>query len=154
MEKFLEAVAVIGKKPLTTSVGKVVKITGDTCEVERQHLPTLLDVRLNAVVGSFESYFVVYPKISSEVLVAAVENNPQETAIVKYTEIDKVAIKIDAFEFDVDKQGLTVKNKGESFKTIVNDLIDELNKILVIQGNTINVPAMNEIKQRFNKVLK
>lgn len=154
MEKFIEAIAVVGKKPLTTSVGKVVKITEDTCEVEREHLPTLLDVRLNAVVGSFDSSFVVYPKIHSEVLVAAIENNPQETAIVKYTEIDKVAIKIDDFEFDADKQGLKVKNKGESFKTIVNDLINELNKILVIQGNTINVPAMNAIKERFNKVLK
>ncbi|MCG8811438.1 hypothetical protein G1K81_13205, partial [Tenacibaculum finnmarkense] len=79
---------------------------------------------------------------------------PQETAIIKYTEIDRVTIQIDEFEVDCNKQGLSVGNKGESFKTIVNDLIDELNKILVIQGNTINVPAMNAIKKRFNKVLK
>lgn len=154
MEEFIAAVHAIAKKPLKTSIGKVVKITGTSCEVAREHLPELLDVRLDAVVGDFKNYFTVYPKIGSEVLVVTIENNPQETAIVKYTEIDKVAIKIDAFDFEVDKKGLSIKNEGEDFKMIINDLIDELNKILVIQGNTINVPAMNAIKKRFNKVLK
>ncbi|MBE7661069.1 MULTISPECIES: hypothetical protein [Tenacibaculum] len=154
MEGFVRAINSVSKKALKTSIGKVTEITETTCTVEREHLSELLDVRLNAVVGDFESSFIVYPKINSEVLVVEIENNPQETAIIKYTEIDRVTIQIDEFEVDCNKQGLSVGNKGESFKTIVNDLIDELNKILVIQGNTINVPAMNAIKKRFNKVLK
>ena len=45
--------------------------------------------------------------------------------------------------------GLNIDNVIEEAQSI-----DELNKILVIQGNSINIPAMNVIKSRFNKILK
>lgn len=154
MEKFIQAVNSSRKKGLKTSVGKVTQITGDTCKIEREQLPELIDVRLNAVVGDFKNTFVVYPKLASEVLVLEIENTPSETAIVKYTEIDKVQIKIDQFGFDVDSKGLSISNQGENLLTVLNDLIDQLNQILVIQGNTIDIPAMNAIKGRLNKILK
>ncbi|WP_233901243.1 hypothetical protein, partial [Tenacibaculum piscium] len=80
MEEFVRAINSVSKKYLKTSIGKVTEITETTCTVEREHLSELLDVRLNAVVGDFESSFIVYPKINSEVLVVEIENNPQETA--------------------------------------------------------------------------
>ena len=49
--------------------------------------------------------------------------------------------------------GLTVSNQNENLKQIMNDMIDELNKIIVVQGTSINVPAMEVIKQRLNTVL-
>ncbi|CAA0144722.1 conserved hypothetical protein [Tenacibaculum maritimum] len=154
MEKLIRALGSVGNKGLKTSIGTVTKITGDTCSVKREELAELLDVRLNAVVGDFDSSFMVFPKVGSLVLVLEIENNPSETAIVKYTEIDRVQIKVEKFELDVDKDGLLISNQGENLKAVTNDLIDEINKILVIQGNTINVTAMNAIKERYNKILK
>nr|BFF39076.1 hypothetical protein BACY1_08810 [Tenacibaculum mesophilum] len=154
MEKFVQAVkASLGAKG-KTSVGVVTEITGDTCTVKREGLPELLDVRLNAVSGKFKNTFIVFPKIGSEVLVLEVENAPAETSIVKWTEIDRVQIKIEQFEFDADDSGIKLSNQGENFKSVYNDMIDEVNKILVIQGNTINVGAMNDIRNRFNKIFK
>lgn len=154
MEQFIQAVKSSVNKKGKTSIGTVVKITGDTCTVNRDGLPELLDVRLNAVSGAFKNQFVVFPKIGSEVLVLEIENAPEETAIVKWTEVESVQLQIEKFEFNADQNGLTISNQGENFKTVMNDLIDEVNKILVIQGNTINRAAMNAIKNRFNKILK
>ncbi|MEQ3500596.1 hypothetical protein ABMY20_12635 [Tenacibaculum sp. SSH1-16] len=154
MEKFIQAVKVALEPKGKTSIGVVSKITGDTCTVVRDGLPELLDVRLNAVSGNFKNTFIVFPKIGSEVLVLEVENAPAETSIVKWTEVDSVQIKIEQFELDADNSGIKLSNQGENFKSVYNDMIDEVNKILVIQGNTINVGAMNSIRSRFNKIFK
>ena len=154
MEKFIQAVKAAAVGKAKTSIGKVTEITGDTCIVTRDNLPELTDVRLNAVSGDFKNQFIVFPKIGSEVLVLEIENAPSETAIVKWTDVEKVELQIEEFEFKTDKDGLNISNQGENLKQVINDMIDELNKILVIQGNTINRAAMNAIKERFNKILK
>ncbi len=51
-------------------------------------------------------------------------------------------------------EGFKVERNGENLARILSDMIDELNKIVVVQGNTINVAAMTVIKQRLNNVLK
>ncbi|CAA0222371.1 hypothetical protein [Tenacibaculum maritimum] len=154
MEGFIQAVKASVEGKGKTSVGTVVKITGDTCEVTRDGLPELIDVRLNAISGDFKNQFTVFPKVGSQVLVLEIENAPAETAVVKWTEVESVKMQIDEFGFNADKDGLQISNKGENFRTVINDMIDELNKILVIQGNSINKAAMNQIKSRFNKILK
>ena len=56
------------RKKQVTSVGVVSRIEGNTCEVEREDLPLLLDVRLKAVQGVFENCLNIVPKIGSQVL--------------------------------------------------------------------------------------
>jgi hypothetical protein len=154
MEKFIEAVAAIHKNRVTTSIGKVKEIKGNSCTVERSDLAPLLDVRLNAIVMDLESSFTVMPAIGSTVLVIEIEGSPEETAVIQFTQIDSLQIKMKEFEFLADKDGLKISNQGENLMSILSDLITELNKILVIQGNNINVPEMNTIRNRFKKVLK
>ena len=47
-----------------------------------------------------------------------------------------------------------MKRADENLKDVLNDLIDEVNKIKVVYGNSINVPEMLEIKNRLNTIFK
>lgn len=49
--------------------------------------------------------------------------------------------------------GFIVKHADENLKSIFSDMIDEINKIIVVNGTSINVGAMTAIKQRLNTVL-
>lgn len=110
----------------TTTVGKVKSISGDTCVVEREDLPDLEDVRLNAVSGDFEDLMMVYPKIGSEVMVLQVENAAEENAIVKYTEIDKVLIKIGGASFEMSAGKFEFRNTEADLKKILKETFDTL----------------------------
>lgn len=46
-----------GSRKRTTVTGMVKSVDGDTCTIEREGLPDLEDVRLNAVSGEFEDVF-------------------------------------------------------------------------------------------------
>lgn len=50
-------------------------------------------------------------------------------------------------------EGLQVTSQGESLKKVLNDFIDEVNKIIVVHGTTINQAAVTAIKKRLNKIL-
>lgn len=115
----------------TTTVGKVKSISGDTCVVEREDLPDLEDVRLNAVSGVFEDLMIVYPKIGSEVMALQVENAPEENAVVKYTEIDKVLIKIGGASFEMSAGKFEFKNTKADLKLILKDGFNQLKNAII-----------------------
>lgn len=136
MEEFRRAVEASNKKIGVTSIGRVKRINGLTCEVERQDLPPLLDVRLQATDTHSDTRFLVVPKIGSRVLCLEVENQPSETAIVKYTEIEKVEIRIAEAEWVLSGTGkFTVKNKDVNLKELLTVAFDTIN------NSTITTPS-------------
>lgn len=66
---------------------------------------------------------------------------------------DKYNVTIGESEFKINGAGFLLKKGNETLKIILNDLITELNKIIVIQGTSINVAAMLVIKDRLNTLL-
>lgn len=131
MESFIEAVSKL-KNNKSSSIGKVIEITGNTCKVERENLPTLEDVRLNAIEGDFSNKIIIYPKIGSKVLCLEISGEKEETAIVKYTEIDKILIEIDGAKFEMSGGKFQIKNETADQRKITNDLIDALKTAIIL----------------------
>jgi len=135
VEKFLEVIAKQSQKSLpvnrSTSIGTVTEITGMTCTVEREGLPPLFDVRFNAIDKNFDNCILIYPAIGSEVLCLVVENEPAETAIVKYTEIDKVIITIGGARFEMSGGKFEVKNETSDLKQILTDGFNQLKNAII-----------------------
>lgn len=131
MESFIEAVNKVTNNK-SSSVGKVVEITGNTCTVERENLPPLEDVRLNAIEGDFSNKIIIYPKVGSMVLCLKIAGNKEETAIVQYTEIDRVLIEIDGAKFEMSGGKFQIKNEASDQKKITNDLLDSLKNAIIL----------------------
>lgn len=93
------------------------------------------------------------PKKGTKVLLGVINNNSAATFVIHAEEVEEIETTVGQSKLRVKQDGFIIKQGDESLKNVFNDLIDELNKIIVIQGTSINVPAMNLIKQRLNKIL-
>ncbi len=135
-ELFSEAVNAVADNNALTCIGTVSEINGNFCTVEREDLPPLLDVRLNAVNSDITDYFVVVPKLKSKVLCVVIENERTETAIIKYSEIDRIEIKIKDAIIELKNGKFTLKNKSVDLKSILKDALNQLQvaKILTPAG--------------------
>ncbi|MDR0559129.1 MAG: hypothetical protein LBG92_03100 [Prevotellaceae bacterium] len=111
-------------------------IDARTCTVEADGM-TSEDVRLQAAASDGEAQFLTVPKTGSDVLVADLTGDRSCLSVVAFTEIE--AVKIQA--------------AGENLAKILSDFIDEVAKIIVVQGTSPNVPALQQIKQRLNKII-
>ena len=56
-------------------------------------------------------------------------------------------------EIQVKESGIHVKRGDEDLKSVLNDMITEINKIKVIYGNSINVAEMESVRDRLNNIL-
>lgn len=165
MEAFREAILKITKQhsqsvTAQVTVGTVTEVNNNNCKVERENLPPLEDVRLNAIEGDFEDLFLVIPKIGSQVLCATIEDNNEETTIIKYTEIDKVVITIAGARFEMSGGQFQIKNENADLKKINNNLLDTLKnaKILTPSGvgrfSESTKLKFNQIKEKNNELFK
>lgn len=93
------------------------------------------------------------PVIGCTCIIGIIGNEPGNSFLIYAEDLEEIEIKVGSSVLHVKKDGFILKQNSESLKTVLNDLIDELNKIVVIQGRSINVPAMTIIKQRLNKIL-
>ena len=150
MESFINAVRLfIDNK--SASIGKVVKITGNTCVVERENLPPLEDVRLNAIEADFVNKIIIYPKIGSEVLCLQISGNKEETAVVQYTEIDKVLIEIDGARFEMSGGKFQIKNESSDQKKITKDTLDALINAVIQTPHGVG-KFSESTKQKFRNI--
>jgi hypothetical protein len=92
------------------------------------------------------------PTIGSKCLIGIIENKPG-AFLLQTSAVSDHIIKIEPSILTVTENGFSVKKGEESLKTVLNDFIDEVNKIVVIEGRTINVAAVTQIKQRLNNIL-
>lgn len=93
------------------------------------------------------------PAVGSKVLLGILEKQESAAILVDAEKVEELIYKSGDSEFTIKEQGYIVKQGNESLRTILNDFMDECNKIIVINGTTINVAAVNVIKQRLNTVL-
>lgn len=164
MESFIQAVSAIASKgqPIMgySSLGIVTEITGMTCTVERDGLPPLFDVRLNAIDQSFDDMFLIIPVIGSQVLCLVVENQSAETAIVKYTEVEKVIITIGGARFEMSAGKFDFKNDQSDLKKILTETLDQLKNAIITtpsgpgQFSDPNKLKFTELKNDTEKLFK
>ena len=162
--------------PLYLSEGTVKSVDKKslTCEVEREDLPTLYDVRLNAMLEAGSDLVTIFPKSGSRCLVALVNNEPTDGYLLSTTDIeevsvnvgtsgviinkDKVSAKCGTSEVTLEAAGITIK-KDDSLKSILESIIDQMAAITVTGSfGTSSVPVnmiqINLIKQNIAKLFK
>jgi len=98
---------------VTEGTVKAVDIEGHTCTVERYELPTLHDVRLNAVLEANNNLVTIIPKVGASVLCIIIENNPLDNFVLTTTDIESVTGEIEGVKFVWNKDGF-VFNDGEN----------------------------------------
>lgn len=134
MESFEEIIgAVIRKKApkFQSNVGVVKSVEGNSCTLEREGMAGLHDVRLNAVLGDFEDYILITPKVGSEVMYMQVGGVIEENCIVHFTEIESVEIKIKDCVFLVKDGKIRLKNKETDLKDILSGVFNRLKTAVI-----------------------
>jgi len=155
-QELQKSLSVLVKKDAVIFPGEVKSVdeASGTIEIEDKSGFPYKDVRLKASIDGNENAVLVIPKTGSSVLVAQIGNTDDSLFVVSVSEVEKITGKIQDTGFEIDTNGYKIEKGNENLSLILSDMIDELNKIVVVQGNTINVGAMNQIKQRLNSVLK
>ena len=155
-QELQKSLAVLVKKDAVIFPGEVKSVdeASGTIEIEDKSGFPYKDVRLKASIDGNENAVLVIPKTGSSVLVAQIGNTDDSLFVVSVSEVEKITGKIQDTGFEINADGYKLEKGSENLLQILSDMIDELNKIVVIQGNTIDVVAMNQIKQRLNSILK
>jgi hypothetical protein len=114
-----------------------------------------------SVVDGLEYYNVLLglgsfyrkPPIGTKCLLGVLGNKAAATFLIEAEAFEEEIYKSGTTEFTIKETGFIIKQGDESLKTILNDFITEVNKIVVVQGRTIDVAAVTLIKNRLNTVL-
>lgn len=94
------------------------------------------------------------PKQGSKCLLGVIGNHSAFTFLIEAEEVQEMLVVSNETQLTVKEEGFILKKGDESLTDVLNDFIDEVNKIVVINGTTIDVPAVTLIKQRLNTILK
>lgn len=87
------------------------------------------DVRLSAVIDGRNDAFYLFPKVGSSVLVAPINEDLKTLYVEQYSELEEMNFKVGATALKVDKNGFVIAKGEEDLRTVLGDLIDELNKV-------------------------
>ncbi|NLN33881.1 MAG: hypothetical protein GX159_09860 [Flavobacteriaceae bacterium] len=109
-----------------TGIGVVKSIDGDTCQVD-----DIEEVRLNSIIDDLDSQITVYPKVGSKVLLGKIENE-DTPFILKYSEIDRVIIKMGDQIFEMKDGKFSIKNNVADLKGILNTTFETLQNAIII----------------------
>lgn len=112
--------------PVMVTEGTVTKVDKEakTCDVERDDLPELFKVRLNAITTPGDDVVTIYPKAGSKVLVLLIENNKTDGYLLTATDIDEIIIN------GGQNGGIAISQKViDELKAVKDDLNDLKNAI-------------------------
>lgn len=93
------------------------------------------------------------PAVNSKVLLGVVEGKDAAVVLLDAENVEELVYTSGESVFTIKKEGYIVKRGAESLRDCLNDFIDECNKIIVVNGTSINVPAVEAIKKRLNTIL-
>jgi hypothetical protein len=162
----IQAIQTAAKKGLLASIttGTVSNITGDTCNVDREGLPSILGVSMTSIDVNTNSYIKTIPKAGSAVAVAIINGIMTEGVIVATSEIDTIEILINSNKVTIDASGVkaematgkfTIKNQVQDLKVILQDLVTAVGQITIPLapsgvGVPTNAPSFPPIVARLN----
>jgi hypothetical protein len=127
----------------STYIAKVKAVEGAKCTVERVlDNKEIKDVRLNVTVNVDEG-LVIVPVVDSYVLITNIDGDKWFAS--QFGAVEKIVLNM--------SETITINGGGENLKSVLSDFIDEVAKIIVVQGTNPNVTALNDIKQRLSKLM-
>lgn len=141
-------------------VAKVIEVSNQQCTVDFQDgRPLLKGVRLKAVLDNNDNTFLLIPKIGSYVVVSPIMNNNAVQAIVLYSEVEGLELKIHSTYFEINQDGFIMSRQSENLASVLSSLIDAICNITVPTGTgpsgmPINSATFTTIKNRLLKILK
>lgn len=94
------------------------------------------------------------PTVGTKCIVAILEGSKTNALLLDAAAFEEGIYTAGDAQLTIREDGFIVQSAGESLRTVLNDMITELNKIVVVHGNTIDVAAMNAIRNRLNEILK
>ncbi len=127
-------VKALGITPNLAITATVVSIENDTCTVKLLSELVLSDVRLKATISDDQDYFLIVPKIGSEVILMSQTGALSGLMVLKVDAVEKIIYKKGSFEFVVDSTEGKVKLKkgGANFGNLVSDLIKEISDAIIL----------------------
>ena len=155
-----EGLRAIGKRKTPTLAVEVLSVDKKqgTCVVKDEELE--YTVRLASVINENAERFYLFPKIGSSVLISSIGEDENRYHVVGYSEIESVSLQIDELQLKVDKAGFHLQRGEVDFKSLLNELLNEL-KTAIIQtpagvGNFApnNVAKFEEINNKINELLQ
>lgn len=151
----IKAITDIGVTVFPAQVLSVDKVN-NTCEVEYNEMD-LANIQLQAIIKPNVKGLLVYPAPDSWVIVQRL-GDKGSFFITMVSEVEQVLLKVDDCVLDI-KEGFLIKKENETLKNILDDLIDEITKIIVPtnvgpSGVPINKPKFELIKIRVDSLLK
>jgi hypothetical protein len=118
-----------------------------TCEVTREGLPELKDVRLNAMLEPGSDIVTIFPKSGSKVLCAIIENDPTDAFLLSATDIEEFSGAIGETTFKISGTGIEFNDgeigglvKASELKTQLDKNTARIDGIIDALKNGITVP--------------
>lgn len=141
--------------PVTLVKAKVLEVSENTCHVQELVTETEhFDCAINAIQNNSNDFLKLFPKKNSNVVIGVFDNKSKKDAfIISTSEVERVEFKIGSTNMELSQEGYKIERSGENLLNILDDFMTEVNKIVVVQGTTINQLAVEAIKQRLNSVL-
>lgn len=132
----------------------VTAVDGETCTVQSDHDERdYFQVSFNALGANKADKLLLVPKAGSKVIIGVFPNGT-DAVLVSFSEVEKLEYTVGTTLFEIDGQGYRLERNAEDLRTVLADFMDEVMKIVVIQGQSINVPVVTQIKARLNTILK
>lgn len=94
------------------------------------------------------------PKIGSKCLLGIIGNHEAFTFLVHAEKVEEMVVVSGPTELTINEDGYKIKKGTDTLAQILDDFMVEVMKIIVVNGTSINVPAVTAIKNRLNTVLK
>ncbi len=138
-ERIIESIKRLGKGDEKTFIAIVEENYPDKDTIDVRDLSGTLypDVRKRASIEQAKQGIVITPVKGSSVIVSRIEES-DELFVEMFSEIEI----------------MTISAGGENLYNVLSDFIKEVQKIIVVQGTSPNVPALTAINERLNKILK
>lgn len=114
--------------------GTAIEVGETTCTVTRDDAPELTDVRLNAIDDDLQSFFTVYPKNGSNVLVGIIEGLKTEAVVLRCSEVESVKFKTGDNTFVFDSSGL--KLNGTEVVGWINKVYNDMQALKALLKNS------------------
>ena len=92
------------------------------------------------------------PKVDSIGIIAYLDE--EEAVFISYSELEELNYELEACKFVMNEDGIKIENKGKNLKEELFKYFDEVEKIIVAQGTTINIGKCQQIRKEIDKILQ
>ena len=106
----------------------------------------------NVILGI--NHITVKPKVGSRCLLGVIGNKGAATFLIEAENVEEMVVVQDEAKLTIKESGFIIEKGNESLTDVLTDFMDEVLKIIVINGTSVNVPALTAIKNRLKTILK